>query len=165
MSAARVTVEPDPDQELHDVGMALAAQVAAAIEDWVVRCVELRLPPDTPERTAVVERARAAGLQARAEVGEALVALVSADVDAQSSTPMEVVRAAVRFPTAVLRTAGVAEVSRDRFAIERSPEDVYGLTPGSMAAIDPSLLDIAVAWGAAKAMAHRRRHGGGAAGR
>jgi hypothetical protein len=159
-----VTVEPDPDQQLHDVGMALAAQVAAAVEDWVVRCVEVRAPPETPERQVVLERAWAAGAQARAEVGAALEALLSADVDAQSSTPMEVVRAAVRFPAAVLHDAGVAEIARDRFAVERLPDDVYGLTPGSLAAIDPSLSDIGVAWGAAKAMAHRKRHGGGHAG-
>jgi len=91
-------------------------------------------------------------------VGSALAELAEADVDAHRSTPLEIVRDAVRFPTAVLRQAGVAPVRRERFAVERFPDDLYGLTPASLAALDPSLADVAVAWGAAKAMAHRARH-------
>ena len=50
-------------------------------------------------------------------------------------------------------------VARDRFVSERFPDDPYGLTPASLQAVDPELGDAAIAWGAAKAMAHRRRHG------
>ena len=74
----------------------------------------------------------------------------------------EVVRAAVIYPTAVLRAAGVPAPGRDEFVIERFPDDDYGLTPVSLAALDPDdpeLVELALKWGAAKAMAHRYRHG------
>jgi hypothetical protein len=81
-------------------------------------------------------------------------------VDAQSTTPLEIVRAAVRYPTEVLQGAGVPGVVRDDFDEARFPNDLYGLTPASLTALDPSLTDTARAWGAAKAMAHKARHGG-----
>ncbi len=59
----------------------------------------------------------------------------------------------------MLRASGVVPARRDRFAEEHFPDDPYGLVPASIAAVDPDLLDAAVRWGAAKAMAHRRRHG------
>ena len=45
---------------------------------------------------------------------------------------------------------------RDPFAEERFPDDPYGLTPASLAALDPALAEMARIWGAAKAMTHRR---------
>jgi hypothetical protein len=49
-------------------------------------------------------------------------------------------------------------VVRDAFEEARFPDDLYGLTPASLGAVDPSLTDAARAWGAAKAMAHKARH-------
>ena len=46
-------------------------------------------------------------------------------------------------------------------AEESFPDDDYDLAPASLADVDPDLVELGVAWGAAKAMAHRRRHGGG----
>ena len=40
------------------------------------------------------------------------------------------------------------------------PHDVYHLGPAAFAEVDPQLNDLAIAWGAAKAWAHKRRHGG-----
>jgi hypothetical protein len=68
------------------------------------------------------------------------------------------VRGAVSYPTEVLREAGVAPVPRDPFVSERFPDDPYGLTPASLQTLRPDLGELAIAWGAAKAMAHRRRH-------
>jgi hypothetical protein len=50
-------------------------------------------------------------------------------------------------------------VERDEFRVRAFPEDVYDLTPASFADVDLSLHEVAMAWGAAKAMAHRERHG------
>ena len=58
----------------------------------------------------------------------------------------------------MLEAAGVPPVVRDPFAEERFPDDPYGLTPASLAAVDPALAEPALTWGAAKALAHRRRH-------
>jgi hypothetical protein len=153
-------VEPDPDQVLAELGEELTARVSAAVPAWVVRCVEERLAPDAPERDRVLTRAEVAGRRAGQEVAAQLHALLGADVDGQRSTPLAVVRAAVPYPTEVLRQAQVPPVPRDPFVSARFPDDPYGLTPASLAAMDPHLGETAIAWGAAKAMAHRKRHGG-----
>ena len=155
-----MAVEPDPDTVLADIGAELAARVTAAVPDWVVRCVESRLPPSARDRDAVLAEAEAAGRDAQRDVAGKLRVLLAADVDAQRSTPLEIVRAAVAHPTRVLRAAGVDPIPRDGFAEERFPDDPYGLTPASLPAMDPALREPALAWGAAKAMAHRRRHEG-----
>ena len=148
---------------LLEAGETLARAVAAAVPGWVRRCVVAELDAwgalgVGPGRDAVVRDADEAGRAARGDVEPQLLALARLDVDAQSTTPLSIVRGAVAYPTEVLRRAGVPARRRDPFAAERFPADVYGLVPASLAALDPSLLDLAVAWGAAKAMAHRRRH-------
>jgi hypothetical protein len=155
-----VAVDPDPDEALAELGAHLADRVIAAVPAWVARCVDTRLPRAGPERDEVMARAGAAGRRAQQEVAANLQALLAADVDAQRSTPLAVVRQAVSYPTEVLRAAQVPPVPRDPFVSERFPDDPYGLTPASLAAVDPELGEPAIAWGAAKAMAHRRRHGG-----
>jgi len=155
-----VVVEPDPDKVLADLGATLAERVVAAVPAWVARCVDSRLPLSGPERDRVMAEAAAAGRRAQQEVAAALEALLAADVDVQRSTPLAVIREAVSFPTEVLRGAHAPPVARDPFVSERFPDDPYGLTPASLAAMDPELGEVAIAWGAAKAMAHRRRHGG-----
>jgi hypothetical protein len=177
-----VCSEPDPDRVLAEVGAELADRLAAVVPGWVVSCVvtvfdawcaagagsgEASGPVPGPghepavavaRRDAVAAEAEATGKRAGEVIGAQLRALLSSDVDTQRSTPLEAVRAAVTYPTGVLRAAGVAPVERDRFTTERFPDDVYGLTPASLAAVDPSLGELSVRWGAAKAAAHRRRH-------
>jgi hypothetical protein len=155
-----VVVDPDPDEALAQLGAMLADRVIAAVPAWVARCVDSRLPGGLPERDRVMAEAAVAGRHAQQEVAATLQALLAADVDAQRSTPLAVVRAAVSYPTEVLRAVHVPPVPRDPFVSERFPDDPYGLTPASLAALDPELGEAAIAWGAAKAMAHRRRHGG-----
>jgi hypothetical protein len=152
-----VADEPDPDTMLAELGDELAARVTAAVPGWVVRCVDALLPA-MPDRDRVMAAAETAGLHAGDEVTASLRPLLAADVDAQRSTPLEVVRAAVAFPTQFLRDAHVPPVPRDRFVVERFPDDPYGLTPATLQAMDPALAELAFAWGAAKARAHRHRH-------
>jgi hypothetical protein len=64
----------------------------------------------------------------------------------------------VRFPTRVLRGAGVPPVERDPFATAAFPADDYDLSPATWADIDPALTDPGIAWSAAKAFEHKRRH-------
>ena len=148
----------DIDDTLADIGDELAAAVSAAVPGWVERAVDSLLPPGAPGRDEVMARARRAGHRAQEDVAAQLRVLVAADVDAQRSTPLTVVRAAVSYPTEVLRQAGVPPVPRDPFVSERFPDDPYGLTPASLGALAPDLAELAIVWGVAKAMAHRRRH-------
>ncbi len=141
---------------------ALARGVDAALPGWVERSVTRiivayrgEVPPE------VASDAARAGQEARREVAGRVRSLLEQDIDAQTTTPLAIVREAVRYPTAVLRRAGVPPVERDEFAEARFPEDDYGLTPASWAEVGPELAELGMAWGAAKAMAHRRRHGAG----
>lgn len=128
---------------------------------WVTRSVQRRLAeggaaagPEVAVDT--VQTARRAG----DEVGSQVESLLASDIDAQTTTPLAILRQAVSYPAGVLARAGVAPVERDRFALGAFPDDDYGLTPGSWADVDPALVEPALAWGAAKALAHRRRHHG-----
>ncbi len=85
-------------------------------------------------------------------------ALLEADIDDQRTTPLALLRTAVRYPTEVLWAAGVPAGARDRFVEEAFPDDIYGLSPASFAEVDPGLADVGISWGAAKAFEHKRRH-------
>ena len=65
--------------------------------------------------------AAVAARQAQQDVGSAVRALLALDVDAQPTTPLALVRGAVRYPTEVLAAAGVRPVDRDPMAARGSP--------------------------------------------
>lgn len=145
-----------------DPGDALASGVEASLPGWVERSVErLVLAYNGAVGDEARDAAVAAGSAAVADVGPRLRALLAADIDEQATTPLAIVREAVRHPTAALRRLGVPPVERSGFAVERFPDDDYDLTPASFADVDPALGPLGLAWGAAKAMAHRARHGAG----
>ena len=84
--------------------------------------------------------------------------------DEQRTGPLAILRSAVRYPTEVLRAAGVPPADRDRFAREAFPDDDYALTPAAFADIDQSLHEPGIVWGAAKAYVHKVRRARGAPG-
>jgi hypothetical protein len=146
-------VETDP------YAQQLADGIDAFLPTWVVRSVTTLMmawsgtvPPE------VLLAAEQAAVEAGQEVGGAVRSLLETDIDEQRSTPLTLLRGAVRYPTEVLRAAGVPPVERDRFAEEAFPSDLYDLSPASFADIDPALADVGLAWSASKAMQHRRRH-------
>jgi hypothetical protein len=138
---------------------ALLDGVDAALPGWVERSVTRIMTAWAGEVPSDVARAASdAGEAARAVVVPQLLALLEADIDEQRQTPLTIIRSAVRWPTAVLHDAGVPPVERDAFEERAFPEDLYGLAPATFADVSPELADLGIAWGAAKAMAHRRRH-------
>ncbi len=149
-------------EAMEEHAQALFDGIEAAVPGWVERCVERRLLDykGTADDEAM-RAAAAAGRRAQAEVAAGLGALLETDVDAQATTPLSLLRQAVRYPTEVLRAAGIPAVRRDAFVESSFPEDDYDLAPASLADVDPELVELGLAWGAAKAMAHRRRHGSG----
>jgi hypothetical protein len=147
--------------QVDDYAKALADGIDASLPTWVVRCVLTlmmawagEVPPD------VALAAEEAGQRARTEIGGAIRRLLDADIDEQRTTPLALLRAAVRYPTEVLEAAGVPGLERDRFAEEAFPDDIYDLSPARFADIDPALAEVGLAWGASKAFAHKRRHAG-----
>ena len=134
---------------------ALADAIVAALPSWVERCVASRLPAPDP---AASEAARDAGRRAAIEVGAQVRALLAADIDEQRTTPLALLRTAVRYPTEVLRDAGVPPLDRDPIQVRLHPDDLYDLSPANFADVAPALAEPGMVWGAAKALAHRRRH-------
>lgn len=138
--------------QLQELAEALAAGIADALPGWVLRAVETRMPASIEgDADRVLESARIAGASAAIEVGGAVADLLSLDVERQPTNPLALLRAGVRYPTEVLRAAGVEPVDRDPFAVQMFPHDAYDLAPASFADLDPSLQDVGIAWGAAKA--------------
>ncbi len=148
------------DVTMQQHARALADGVDAALPGWVERSVQRVLVAQRgwadPE---VMASARAAGERARADVAPRVRALLADDIDDQRTNPLSLLRQAVRYPTEVLRQAGVQRVERDRFSEQRFPDDDYDLTPASFSDVDPALFEPGIAWGAAKAWLHKQRHG------
>jgi len=106
---------------------------------------------------ALRQKAVEAGADATAQIAPQVRSVLALDIDDQRVGPLELVRGAVRWPTAVLRDAGIPEVARDQSAQTMFPDDVYDLTPGSFRDIDPALHELGLVWGAAKAHVHLSR--------
>ena len=152
----------DDDAQLLEHGRVLAEAVVAALPGGVERCVQQRCVEAGVDYDEVVAATtRAAGADCAAREGLAVTELLATDPDEQSTTPLAILRGAVVHPTAVLLAAGVPPVDRDDFARRAFPDDVYDLSPATVADLDPDLHQLAITWGAARAWVHRRRHGGG----
>jgi hypothetical protein len=163
--------DPADAQALAEHAGRLADGVEAALPGWVERVVvstwrawqaaatgtEAPPPP-----AGLLAAARAAGREAQRDVAPRVRSLLRTDVDEQRTGPLAIVRSAVVYPTGVLAAAGVPRVVRDEHAERLFPVDVYDLTPGAFADLDPGLQEPGLAWGAAKAhvvLARRRREG------
>lgn len=151
------------EDRLRGYAEALADAVDLTLPGWVVRSVNRVAHAWQPELGGRLgPDARAAASAASAEVGPRVRALLLADVDAQRSGPLALLREAVRYPTEVLANAGVPPVVRDGFTERAFPTDVYDLSPASFADVDPALHEPGLVWGAAKAhvvLARRRAEG------
>jgi hypothetical protein len=146
-------------RSVDDYAGQLAEGIEASLPHWVERCVrdvmvawQGGVPPD------VAAAARAAGIAAGDQVGAQVRRLLEADIDEQRTTPLQLVRSAVRYPAQVLAAAGAPEPERDPFSAAAFPSDVYDLSPASWAEVDPALTEPGIAWGASKAFAHKQRH-------
>lgn len=154
---------PSDEELLASHAAVLAGGIERALPGWVVRSVVAIAEAWRPGTSAgLLDAAEAAGTLAREAVGPQVRALLALDVDQQATGPLAVVRTATRFPTQVLRDAGVPAVVRDAFDEQAFPDDDYGLAPASFADLDPALHEPGLVWGAAKAhvvLARRRAEG------
>lgn len=132
-------------------------EYAAALLDAIDRALPLWIERSMRRLSSTVD-VDPTIVAVRADVIPRLRALLEADIDEQPTTPLAILRDAVRYPTEALRDAGVAEVDRDDFVRDRFPDDVYALTPASWVDVDESLVESGIAWGASKAWEHKRRH-------
>ena len=96
----------DPDREFHVAGERLGAALLGVIEPWVMRCAA-RVGLDPTGREAV-ETATAC----REWLEPRLLGLLEADVDAQTTTPLTLARAASAFPTELAHRQGILAATR-----------------------------------------------------
>jgi hypothetical protein len=139
-------------------GTELAEAIERALPGWVERSVA-RLATAFHGRVDDDVRAAAAeaGRRAATEVGAQVRDLLALDIDDQRATPLSLLRGAVRYPTQVLRDAGVPPVVRDEPQERLFPDDDYDLAPANFTDVSPDLADVGLAWGAAKAYTHLQR--------
>ena len=140
---------------LDEASAAIIAGVARTVPDWMESRVAFiadawgRLDDATPD--ALDLAAREVALSATTRVVSLLQALFATDAAEQRSTPLEVVRTATGEVTALLASVGIPPVERDAFDERAFPEDVYGITPASLADLgDDALGPLQLAWGLAK---------------
>ena len=134
--------------------------VRPVVPRWLERCV-VQTSIRATGACAPPLRAAAASMAATAapEILGRLDALLTLDVDAQTTNPLSVLRWGVRFPTEVLESHAIPHARRDDFAVRAFPSDVYGLSPATWADVDESLQEPGLIWGAwkAKTVLGRRR--------
>lgn len=138
----------------------LIGQIERVVEAWLVRIAldayVMHRGSVTPEFRSVADAAAREGTE---WVMARLRVTLDVDVDAQRVNPLQTLREAVRFPTRVLREAGIPAKVRDEYDQKINPDDVYGIGPAHWNDIDESLTEPGIVWGAAKAstVLQRRR--------
>jgi hypothetical protein len=149
---------PEDEDRFHAISVALADAVEAVLPAWIERLVLSRVRQwqgdVSPEAAAAAADAAAA---AAVDVLPVFRALIELDVDQQRANPLSVLRDATRFAHDALADLGVPPIQRDDFAEQSFPDDTYGLVPATWEDVDPSLHDIGITWGAAKAYVHKAR--------
>lgn len=138
----------------------LIAAVERVVERWLADAAKQVFVRQRGEvTTEFAAAADAAAREGSAWVVGRLHSTLEVDVDAQRINPLQTLREAVRFPTGVLREAGIPAVSRDEYDEKINPDDIYGIGPAHWNDIDESLTEPGIVWGAAKAstVLQRRR--------
>lgn len=140
------------DADIEPYATALADALVAAIPDWMQRAIAARAAD------IAATEVTAAAAAAVADVEPDLRSLLATDIDAQATTPLAIARRVVPHAAEVLRTAGVVAAGRDDHARSLHPDDEYDLTPGGFIDFGDDVQAAGIAWGAAKAHIHMRRH-------
>ena len=145
---------------------ALLAEHAAALRDrlvdvvpgWVGGALRARAPHDADPATLQETTVRLVQL-AEGETLFAIAQLLETDIDDQWTSPLEMVRSLVAPITEGLDSLGAKIVPRQPGTAELYPDDRFALTPATFADVHPDLHEPGLAWGAAKAHIHLKRHG------
>ncbi len=145
------------EARLVEISAALADAIVEHLPGWVHRSIA-EVATQAGQLSRQLEMAAIeAGQAAVADLEPKLRDLLATDIDEQTTTPLSLVRSAVRYPTQALRNAGVPPPHRPDFDVDAFPEDTYGLTPANFAAVHADLHQPGLEWGAAKAFVHLRR--------
>ena len=148
----------DDDVVLARFGDELVRAIESAVGPWVQTSVETVLREQgrsiDGETAALIEVARR---DATLTIVQELRTVLVLDVDEQRQNPLSILRAAVHYPTQVLRAAGARPVARDEFDERSFPDDEFALTPVAFSDFGSAVHDAGIMWGAAKAHVHLQR--------
>lgn len=157
-SDANPESRPEDEARFAELSIALADAVEEVLPGWIERLVLERVRQWRGEVPLEAEAAAtAAAAAAVVDVTVVFRGLIEQDVDEQRTNPLSVLRDATRFAHDALVELDVPPVERDDFAERSFPGDAYDLVPATWADVDPTLHDIGVTWGAAKAYVHKAR--------
>ncbi len=152
------------ERRLAEIAGELADRVEEVVPGWIERLVLDRVRDWSGHVSAeVAAEAVVAAEAARADAVPRMRALLGTDIDQQRGNPLEVLRSTTRHAHDALARIGVPSVVRDDFSHRSFPGDAYDLMPATWSDVDPSLHELGLTWGAAKAYVHKaRRRAGGA---
>lgn len=139
---------------LAEQGARLADAVEGALPGWVARTLRSRVPEVADDVVAAVTA------EVEAEVVGDLRALLALGVDDQRQSPLAIVRRAGATVGGALDALGATPPRRDDHQRSLLPEDHHDVMPASFADLSEEAGRAGIAWGAAKAFVHRRRHRG-----
>jgi len=148
--------EVNDEEKIAEYGRMLAVAIEHALPRWISDSVDSRRSGDRPP--GLTEKIDDSGRRAIGEIGIQIRNLLSVDIDEQWTTPLSLLRGAVAYPTSILQELAVSPSIRDADTVRRFPEDIYDLTPSSLADFGPSAHEAGIRWGAAKAHIHLQRH-------
>ena len=151
------------DGELSEYSQILFDACVAAVPEWITNRIQhvcLMSGGVVPEivTTKVVDVAQATQAQVQID----LMGLLSVDVDAQRTNPLQVLRGSTLMATALLIEAGIPPARRDEFEVRSMPDDVFALGPLTWRDLGDDVHDAGIQWGAWKAamIISRRRDEG-----
>jgi len=142
-----------------EFGEALADAVAAELEGYLQRVVEVRAGAALTSGASVAEIERLAA-EVTAACAAALRRLAATDLDDQRVTPLQVIRRELRPLTAWLVDQRLPVPPRDEVVRRADPHDLYDLAPATFADVGPATATAGLTWGAAKAHVHLSRRAG-----
>lgn len=146
------------EERLARIAGELADRVEEVVPGWIERLVLDRVRDWSGHvSAAVAAEAVVAAEAARADAVPHMRALLATDIDDQRGNPLEVLRRATGHAHDALARIGVPSVVRDDFSERSFPGDSYDLMPATWSDVDPSLHELGLTWGAAKAYVHKAR--------
>lgn len=152
-----------PDDGLSEYSQTLLDACVAAIPEWITNRIQhvcLVSGGIVPEIVTTKVAGVAHATQAQVQID--LMALLSVDVDAQRTNPLQVLRGSTLMATALLIEAGIPPVRRDEFEVRSMPDDMFALGPLTWRDLGDDVHDAGIQWGAWKAamIISRRRDEG-----
>lgn len=151
------------DGQLSEYSQRLFDACVVAIPEWITNRIQhvcLVSGGAVPEivRAKIVDVAHATQVQVQID----LMALLSVDVDAQRTNPLQVLRGSTLMATALLIEAGIPPAQRDEFEVRSMPDDMFALGPLTWRDLGDDVHDAGIEWGAWKAamIISRRRDEG-----